>query len=90
MLKGKTSKEVKEISSRKMERYKSKLEINITESEIHEIFEILMLYKDFLIKRSDIDDFLIRRGYSKEVCKLIHILRKAIRKDNLLNTLCRN
>ncbi len=53
MLKGKASKKVKEISSRKMERYKSKLEINIIESEIHEILEILMLYKDFLIKRSD-------------------------------------
>ncbi len=53
MLKGKASKKVKEISSRKMKRYKSKLEINIIESEIHEILEILMLYKDFLIKRSD-------------------------------------
>ncbi len=88
MVKGKVSKDVKKLSSRKLERYKSKLEINIIESEIHEIFEILMLYKDFLIKRSDIDDFLIERGYSEEVCNLIQTIRKKIRPDNIINTLC--
>ncbi len=87
MLKGKVSKDAKEISSRKLERYKSKLRINITESEIHEIFEILMFYENFLIKRSDIDDFLIKKGYSKEDCKLIKIISKKIRPDNIINTL---
>ncbi len=79
-----------EIPIKKWEQYKSKLEISMTQTEIHEVMEILMLYQDFSIKRSDIDDFLIKCEYSKKVCKLIHTLRKIIRKDNVINTLCRN
>ncbi len=74
-----------DIPFKKWERYKSKLEISMTQSEIQSVIERLMLYKDFLLKRSDFNDFLNKSEYSKKDCKLIHKIRKKIRKDNVVN-----
>ncbi len=79
-----------DILFKKWERYKSKLEISMNQSEIQDVLERLMLYKDFLMKKSDFNDFLNKSEYSKKDCKLIHKIRKKIRKDNVLNTLCRD
>ncbi len=76
-----------EIPFKEWERYKSKLEISMSKTEIDVLLEKLMLYKEFLLKRSDINDFLIERKYSKRVCKLIHTLRKKIRRDDLFTSL---